>query len=168
MSALRRVRAGHAAKSFGRAFENLILSCAGRDAVTVIRIPDGCETRRGPRGLQLVRVRTPFDYVALKNGYAVVFDAKTVDGSTFPRSACTPHQLHSLGVCAVNAVRSGYVIWYRETDEVAFHPIHHLRKLKPRQSLKATDGLIIGRSHSIRLGALFDQSHHLDLTAEPL
>ena len=40
--------------------------------------------------------------------------------------------------------RAGYLIWFRETDQISFVKASALKALKPRCSLKAEDGLIIG------------------------
>jgi hypothetical protein len=165
MATLRKIYAGHTARAWGKKFEQMIELCASRDGITMIRIPDGCETRRGPHGKPIIRrVRSPFDFVALKNGSAIIFDAKTVDGNTFSRSAITPHQMESLSRCAVDAQQSGYLVWYRFHDTVAFHPVEQLVAMKRGQSLQPTKGQILGVGGAFSFAALFQ--YRLDLDAD--
>lgn len=127
----------------------------------VVRIPDGCDTKkvRGPRGWEtkIVRIRTPFDFVAFRGGRGVVFDAKTVDGETFPHSAIKEHQLISLISCADHTTRAGYLVWFRPIDTVVWFSHMRLQALAPRQSLAPSDGSIqIGRAMAMRLESLFE------------
>jgi penicillin-binding protein-related factor A (putative recombinase) len=162
MPTLRKIRAGLNAKNWGRAFEQDI-TLAGRKAnLAVIRIPDGCETRRTPKGQIIVRVRSPFDYVILKDTTAIVFDAKTTQKNSFSKSDVTEHQIQSLHYCNDHALQSGYLIWFRTLDEVAFFTVEQLKDLPRGKSLKPTDGYILGRSGAINLDALFSVDLDLD------
>jgi penicillin-binding protein-related factor A (putative recombinase) len=122
MPALGRSRAGHKAKRIGEAFEALIARSAARDDITAIRIPDSCRRVRRGASIQLMQIRSPFDYVLLRCGQAITMDAKTVDADTFSYSSICQHQIHSLSLCARDALQSGYLIWYRLSDRVVWHP----------------------------------------------
>ena len=155
MATIRKMQAGARAKSIGSAFEHLILSSGSRDGVAIIRIPNGCETRRcrGPRGptTKLVRVHSPFDFCAFHLGRTVVFDAKTVESGRFVYSAITPHQLHYLTQCGRHVAAAGYLVWYRDEDAVIWHSHRRLLALKPRESLGISDGLHLGSGGSMSL-----------------
>jgi len=155
MATIRRMRAGAKAKSIGSAFEHLILSSGSRDGVAIVRIPDGCQTKRwrGPNGLatKLIRVHSPFDFCAFHLGRSIVFDAKTIESGRFGHSAIKQHQLHYLNQCGRHVAASGYLIWYREEDAVIWHSYRRLIALKPRESLGIADGLHIGSGGSLSL-----------------
>lgn len=155
MATIRKMRAGATAKSIGSAFEHLILSSGSRDGVAIIRIPNGCETKRwrtatGP-ATKLVRVHSPFDFCAFHLGRAVVFDAKTIASGRFVHSAITPHQLHYLAQCGRHVAAAGYLVWYRDEDAVIWHSHRRLIALKPRESLGIADGLHVGSGGSLSL-----------------
>jgi hypothetical protein len=150
-----RTKAGHKAKAIGQQFENMIMLWAARSDISCVRLPDGCKPFRGPKGISLKRVTTPFDFALFRSGRGIVMDAKTVMGHTFPYSAVTYHQIVSLVSCA-HAHRAGYLVWYRELDTVAFHPAAQLQLLRPTQSLVPGQGLIIGNEYKIDLDRLFD------------
>lgn len=156
MPTLGRIRAGHKARTVGSSFEEMIARAAARLNITAIKIPDSCRTIRGPRGIDLQRIRSPFDYVLLKGSIAVTLDAKTVEGSTFPYSSLCPYQLQSLALCGRDAFRSGYLIWFRSSDLITFHSISRLRMLQKRDSLRPTgDCMPIGTSGGLNLDRLF-------------
>ena len=155
MPTLSRVRGGIDANAWGKAFENMVVRSGIKHGITVIRIPDGCETRRGARGPRVVRVRSPFDFVLLKRTQAVVFDAKTTAETTFKYSNLTEHQLGSLKRCSEQAKNAGYLVFFRNFDEVVFYNIDILSALRPGKSVKPGDGMILGRSSSIGLDSLF-------------
>lgn len=146
MPTLRRIRAGRLAKSVGRSFENICLGTAERDGIVLVRIPDGCETRKqrtreGWRNA-LIRVRSPFDYCLFFDGRATVFDSKTVDGDRFAHSAIDPYQLHHLRHCASAGVSAGYCIWFREPNMVCWYSVMRLHALSRRESLKVDDATL--------------------------
>jgi penicillin-binding protein-related factor A (putative recombinase) len=155
MPTLGRVRAGHKARSIGQTFEKMIELSAARDNITAVRIPDSCKPTRRGASMGLVRIRSPFDYVLLSSGYGITLDAKTTAGSTFAFSDICQHQLHSLSRCADQAFLSGYLIWYRTPDMVAFHSSSRLRRLERSQSLRPENGLLIGTSSRMYLSKLF-------------
>ena len=87
-----------------------------------------------------------------------MFDAKTVAGQTFAKSACDPHQLANLKVCSTHTVDAGYLIWYRDQDHVVWHKIDRLCALQPRQSLRAQDGIYLGSGGSMSILPILEQS----------
>lgn len=154
------------------AFENLILGSGSRDGIEVLRIPAGCETRkvRGPRGPmnKLVRVQSPFDFCAFSIGRTIVFDAKTVESDRFTHSAIVPHQLIYLARAARHVASSGYLIWFRDPDQVAWFSALKLSRLRPRESLKISDSsIILGNHMDFSLVPLFKGSLDLDSSRLP-
>jgi penicillin-binding protein-related factor A (putative recombinase) len=104
----------------------------------------------------LIPVFTPFDYILFSQGYAITFDAKTVDANTFSYSQIEKHQVASLSRAAENALRSGYLIWFRPLDLVSFIPVSTLKTVKPRQSVTPEHGIIIGKGSGFNLQMLFE------------
>lgn len=143
MPTIKRIRAGKIAKSIGRGFENICLGSAERDGMVLVRIPDGCETRktRSREGWRnaLIRVRSPFDYCLFFDGRAAVFDAKTIDANTFAYSSIDPYQLHHLKGCARAGVSAGYCIWFRPQNMVCWFSVVRLQAIARRESLRVED-----------------------------
>lgn len=128
---------------------------ATRMDASLIKIPDGCRRVHGPKGVRLLPVTTPFDFVLMHRGYCVTMDAKTTDEATFAYSQLDKQQLQSLYICDQNALRSGYIIWFRKPDLVSFLDIKVLRKVRPRTSVDAHDGIVLGRGSAFDLSILF-------------
>lgn len=154
MATLRKIRSGHQARQWGQYFENIVQSHAARQNTTLIRIPDGCRVIRNGTFTKLMRVTTPFDFVLMSKNNVVVFDAKTVDASSFPHSAITPHQLNSLIKCTRDAL-AGYLVWFREPDLVSFITAKRLAESRPRTSMIPDDGLVLGNCRTMDLTKLF-------------
>lgn len=156
MATIRRMRAGAKAKAVGTAFEHLILSSGSRDGVEILRIPNGCDTKKyrdhtGRLQQKIIRIRTPFDFCAFHLGRTIVFDAKTIDAGRFAFSAITPHQLIYLTRCGRHVANAGYLVWYRDEDAVIWHSYRRLQALKPRESLGIPDGTYLGSGGSLSL-----------------
>lgn len=161
MPTIKRVRAGQIAKLEGRAFEHLILSSASSRDMVILKIPDGCETKKMRQGSswtqRIIRVKTPFDFVAFKDGKAIVFDAKSIDSQTYPRSSTLPHQLFSLKHCRSHTVDAGYLVWHRPLDMVVWYAVERLLSLTHGSSLNPSEGLHVGSGGSLSLLPIFNQ-----------
>lgn len=167
-----RQKAGHRAKRAGEVFERAIEFRAAYQKLSIIKIPDGCKRVNGPRGLKLIPVFTPFDYILFSDGYGITFDAKTVDQNTFAYSQIERHQVASLLRCAENALRSGYIIWFRPLDLVSFVTVKTLKSVNPRQSITPEHGIILGKGSGFDLKKLFEmreiKSHLISLDSLPI
>lgn len=155
MPSINRHRAGRVAQKIGQTFEIILANMSRSQGICCIRIPDGCRQVRGARGYQLLRVATPFDYVLMLKNKTVILDTKTTEGSTFTHSAIKSHQLSELLKCQPHVHRSGYLVWHRDVDQVAFYPAHLLSVLKHRQSLSVMDGLNLGSLSKMDITRLF-------------
>lgn len=156
MPTLQKVRSGQLAKLSGQQFENLIAGSAARERVVLVRIPDGCRTLRSAGGPpKLVRARSPFDFVAFHKGYAIAFDAKSVDAETFPCSSIDRAQLHHLLRCEPEVSSSGYLVYFRPSRKVVFFEASTLNRVTRGRSLRAEDGYDLGDIDWIRLRDLF-------------
>jgi len=156
---LRRKIAGKKAQNVGKHFEFLFeRACAGR-SICCVEIPAGCITKGfNPQTKRpnLVRVKSPFDYIVHHNQTIAFVDTKTVDGKTFSYSMQTDHQidaLHKLSFCT----HAGLVIWFRELDIVQFFPVSQVLKLEAGQSLgpEKNPGIHLGHSYNFDVRKIF-------------
>ena len=103
-----------------------------------------------------VPAKSPFDFIIAKNGKAVFFDAKSLDATTFTRSACKPHQIDSLAGFEMSGLTSGFIVWLRQSNEVVFFRASQLKALPPRCSLKSSDGILLGSIETLTLEGLLN------------
>jgi len=152
MSLKRRI-GGKRAKSHGDEFEAIVKSAGALDGFHVIRMPDGCKVI-GPN--KLMRVRTPFDFIFVKSRKETFFaDTKTTEGKSFSHSQITPHQLDELLKIELNGGIAGYIVYFRETNEIVWFSSSKLNSISRGESLKPEEGVLLGSRFSIRFGALF-------------
>jgi len=139
--------AGRRSQVNGEAFENLFRSALLWRGVQVIRFPSGAKWTRG----KLLPVPTPFDWILVDSyGSVALIDTKTTAGDRFGFAQVVPHQLRDLFEAHTRGAIAGYVIWFRESDRVAFFDAGQLHALKPRQSLGPDDamaGRVVPRAH---------------------
>lgn len=146
---------GFKAKQAGDYFESLFSFFAIKAKATVIKLPDGCKRVFYNGKIKLLPMQTPFDYILAKNGKTIFLDCKTIEDSNFSFSKLTTHQVDSLFSLEKKEVLSGYLIYYRKVNKIIFYKASVLKKLKPRESLKEQDGLVLGNNQSIDLDLLF-------------
>lgn len=103
-----------------------------------------------------VPAKSPFDFIIAKNGKVVFFDAKSLDATTFTRSACKPHQIESLAGFEMSGLTSGFIVWLRQSNEVVFFKASQLKGLPPRGSLKVSDGILLGSVETLTLEGLLN------------
>lgn len=140
----KRAIAGKVAQKKGQRFETFIKNSCSAYNFYPIQVPDGCDTVRDRTGsLKLLRVQTPFDFILIGNQQAIFLDTKTTQDKTFSHSKIKHHQLKSL-LEASKAGPAGYLVNFESERLVVFFPAQVLEQLRPRQSLKPADGLILG------------------------
>lgn len=145
---LRKVAGGHRARNFGQSFEDHFKKTVEQNGGICVKIPSGGRVVGTGHKKIFVKMKSPFDFVVAKDGLACVLDCKTLEADTFPFSAIKRHQLKSLYECSRH-IPSGYVVWFRVSDQVCFFPSELLLALKPRQSLRPQDGFLLG---NLKLG----------------
>lgn len=143
---------GAKAKASGKLFEGMLAAYCHRHGIKFEQLPSGCKWI----GKVAIPAKSPFDFIMSKNGKAVLFDAKSLDATTFTRSACKPHQIESLHGFELSGMTAGFVVWLREPDEVVFFKASQLKALAPRCSLKVCDGMPLGKRNTLTLEGLFD------------
>ena len=153
MKTNKRIIAGRQAKRRGEGFENLLHGEAYRKGWQVIRIPDGCKQVSAAK---TIRVRTPFDFIFVKNNKAIFIDAKTTKAKSFSTSQLTPHQIKILSDLDKNGFQAGYIINFSELNITSFYRGSQLAYLlKNSSSLKPQDGVIVGTNTNINIETIF-------------
>jgi hypothetical protein len=143
---------GAKAKAFGQLFEQILSITCHKARIKFEQLPSGCRWV----GKRAVPVKTPFDFIACKNGKAIFFDAKTLDAKTFSKSSSTPHQIESLLAFELSGLTAGYIVWLREIDEIVFYKASQLKSLSRGDSLKSSDGVFLGKKDTLSLETLFN------------
>lgn len=151
------VNAGAKAKSMGDLFERMMkLSCAA-ERIHCERIPDGCKVFKTRSGVVLPKkVNTPFDFVIAKNGKSANIDTKTIESGNFSYSMIKMHQVVSLLNFYDNKIPSGYLVWFRDVNQMIFFDAKKLYHLKRRESLKPSDGINLGSSSKFSLNPVLN------------
>jgi len=109
---------GKIQKSFGDMFEEVFhLTCRRVPGMAITRFPDGCKVV-GTN--QIVRVKTPCDWILTYGGVTAMLDTKTTETDSFPFSKISSHQVSEMFKHSMAGGCSGYVIWFRKTDDVVF------------------------------------------------
>jgi penicillin-binding protein-related factor A (putative recombinase) len=109
---------GIKAKAFGDLFESLfVLGCRRTNGLVVTRFPDGCKVVGRN---QVIRVKTPCDWIITFGGVTALIDTKTTEGESFPFSKIEKHQVSEMLRHELAGAKAGYVIWFRKTDDVLF------------------------------------------------
>ena len=143
---------GAKAKASGRLFENILSSRCARAGIKFEQLPSGCRWI----GKMAVPAKSPFDFILAKDGKVILCDAKSLDATTFTRSACKPHQIESLAGFEMSGLTAGFIVWLRKTDEVVFFKASQLKALPPRCSLKVSDGISLGSVNTLTLEGLLN------------
>lgn len=161
---LNRYLRGKKAQKEGKGFEHTFLLNARRSGFTVLQIPTGCKNiGRG----RIVKVKTPFDFILIKNGKTIFIDTKSIDDKTYSHSRLTRHQLIALDDCFRAGCLSGYVINFRSIDKTYFAPIKHLWNLTPNQSLRPENLIFLGSSTQFDLNLINGKIDPNDCPSSP-
>lgn len=160
-----RIWGGRRAKALGTSWEAIIERKCIREQIMHVRIPDGC---RQIGKQKLIRVRSPLDYVLIKEGKTVFLDAKTINADTLSYSflhdsKSTSHQLETMRRISVNKCRAGLLIWFRLSNIISFIDAQLLMVIQPNEGIKYDAGLILGKFEDFKLGPLFQLSFEHDL-----
>lgn len=127
---------GKAQQAFGSLFEELFhMTCGRTQGMAVTRFPDGC---RVVGKNKVIRIKTPCDWILTFGGVTALIDTKTTESDSFPFSKIEKHQVKEMAIHAQSGARSGYVIWFRKSDDVVFmSSLFLLGLINQRGSLKA-------------------------------
>ncbi len=129
---------GASQKAFGNLFEELFYkTCSSVPQLAITRFPDGCKVVGGNK---MIRVQTPCDWLITYGGTTALIDTKTTETDSFPYSKISEHQVNEMVRHSDLGATSGYVIWFRKSDEIFFLSSLYLSRLmKKRGSIKGIE-----------------------------
>jgi penicillin-binding protein-related factor A (putative recombinase) len=147
----KRILGGKTAQQYGFGFEEIFRKRALSEGICPVRIPDSCKQISHTK---FIRVKSPFDFVIAKNGKSAFIDCKTYKTSRLTYSDIDKHQLENLLSLGQHSA-AGYVVWFRNEDQVVFFSWSIMSDLKPKNSLQALDGLVLGDIGNFYLSEIF-------------
>ena len=139
---------GKLAKNMGDIFEAYTQAACRREGINLEKIPTGCRYV-GPKKIALVK--TPFDFILAKNKQTAFIDCKTIESGNFSASMRDPNQIVSLLKMHNQNIPAGYIIWFRDKNLVIFATAEQLAKMTKGESIKHTDGIILGEHDNFSL-----------------
>lgn len=152
MPTLRKIKAGHTSKSSGAAFESFFSTACSFAGLYPIRFPEGGRWTRGNGGLmKMSPVKTPFDFIIINSGKTAFVDTKSISAERVTFSFLTPHQIETLADCEKKGIKAGYVIHFKNTNNVYFFKASLLKTLKKGGSLDQHEGEYIGPLYRMNL-----------------
>lgn len=152
MATIRRILAGRQAKKNGERAEDLMHREALRDGWTVIKLPMGAKMLSRNK---MIRVRTDFDFVFVKAEKVVFTDSKTTKLNSFTYSMITDHQVNKLKELEGHGHKAGYIVIFSSLKKIVFFGGTQLWCLRRGESLKPSDGILLGNTMCFRLNRLF-------------
>lgn len=101
-------------------------------------------------------VQSELDYEIILGGLVRQVDAKTFQNTeTMRHSWITPHQAETARWYMDQGVKSGYVVWFRDSNNVVFFDGYQLTNLQKGESLHWNAGEYLGGFETFCLGNLF-------------
>lgn len=143
--------AGKLAKDMGDIFEAYTQAACRREGINLEKIPTGCKQAYYKGHLRTILVKTPFDFILAKNKQSAFIDCKTIESGNFSASMRDNNQVMSLLRMHNQNIPAGYIIWFRDKNLVIFATAEQLAKMVPRESIKHTDGIILGEHNNFSL-----------------
>lgn len=130
---------GAKAKSNGSSFESVFKHRCTELSIKATRMPNGCERYgNGPKDIK--EVKTPLDWIISYNSYTALIDTKSIDDRVFPHSLIKPHQVLELFDHEEKGIRAGYVIYFKEVNQIGFMWASALvRRMDLRGSISHSD-----------------------------
>lgn len=113
----RRVLAGKRSQAKGKQFEAFVESALAKQGWTVIRIPDGA-VQIGANKVK--RIKSPFDFLAIQYGEAIVFDTKTTSSERIPMNLFPKHQQDELKRCKNAGAFAGFLVHIETTGDIVW------------------------------------------------
>jgi len=146
---------GAKSQEIGATFESMVEIHCLQHRIACLKIPEACRKAKNKMGHWVIKpIKSPFDFIAAKDGQTVCFDAKTIDSKTFPRSQINFDQVEKLELIG-QGTEAGYVIWFRPSDRVVFFDWRRLSSIVRGDSLKDDEGLYLGDGNSFNVGRVW-------------
>lgn len=154
MATIAKIKSGRKAKSNGSSFESILVMSAMIDGWLPIQI--GSMVRWIGKN-KFVPIKSPFDFVFLRDKESIFVDAKYTEQASFSYSKLTDHQIESLGKVRNQGFLSGYIVNFESLKKVVFFDTKKLKNLRPYESLSPEDGVLIGDQSAISLEKILTQ-----------
>lgn len=104
---------------------------------------------------KMIRISTPFDFIFIKGDKVIFTDSKTRKEGFFSHSMITHHQVRVLKEIEGHGHKAGYIVVFSTLSKIVFFSATQLWCLRPGESLKPDDGILLGNTACFRLGRLF-------------
>lgn len=114
----KRVLAGKKSQAKGQGFEDFIMKRFNRFGWMVKRIPNGARWT-GPR--KIIPIKSPFDFLAIKKGICIFFDAKRTSSKKLPMIMIKRHQQQHLQDCLDWGCPAGFIVHFESRKEIWFY-----------------------------------------------
>lgn len=115
---LKRIIAGRKSQAKGQGFEHFIMDRFQRFGWMVKRVPSGAKWVGRNR---IIPIKSPFDFLAIKNGICIFFDAKRTSAKSLPSSMIKQHQQDHLQDCLDWGCAAGFVVHFEARKEIWFY-----------------------------------------------
>lgn len=139
------------ARQYGAGFEDIFKKHCQMQGVAVRKKNMQCRYV----GNRFQVLKGELDFEVLKDGQTAHVDTKTIDAEIFTSSMIKREQAVLANWYHENGVKSGYVIWFRPVNVVAFFSGDTLINSKQRKFLHWSHGEYMGRYEDICVGNLF-------------
>lgn len=129
----------------GAAFETAFEIICNQNGFSWLRIPNACKQigKNKDGSPKLIRIKSPFDYLIAHKGFSACIDTKSTEHHYWKYSDNDPDQLRELMNMRDNML-AGYLIHHPKLDLITFHDVLVLNKMRPRESLQPSEGIILG------------------------
>jgi penicillin-binding protein-related factor A (putative recombinase) len=156
---LNRVRGGVKAREFGNGFEGVFEKLCRLQGIAITEIPDGCKQIGPNPRTDIIRVKSPFDWVLTFRGKTVLVDTKTIESHLFSNSQIKKHQVEPMASHEMSGGKAGYVVWLREPGQVFFLSATALViQMQTRGSFSEThpESILLGKSYDFDIRKIFE------------
>ena len=136
---------GGKSQANGAAFETAFEIICNQNGFSWLRIPNACRQigKNSDGSPKLIRRKSPFDYLIANKGFSANIDCKSTEGKTWEYSDNDPDQIREL-MNMRGDMLGGYIIHHPKLDLITFHDVLVLNKMRPRESLQPSEGIILG------------------------
>lgn len=140
-----RVR-GKKNQSIGSTFEDALEVMAVRAKILAQNNPTSCITTKRA----IIRIKSNLDYTLIDNGSVAFIDCKCFQENYFTYSQIDDKQLKLALRYIQHGVESGFVVWFRKSDQVYYYKASLLSTMGPGSRFN-TQGILLGQFNSFDL-----------------
>lgn len=104
---------------------------------------------------RLQPIKSELDFKLIKNGITGFFDCKSFENDHFTYSKICPKQLERSNLYNALNVPSGFIVFFRELNQVFFYKGSVIKDLGPGSRLERKNGICLGNISKMNLQLLF-------------